>query len=254
MASTICVATLNCRNRADRWPQRRHLLVEQLARLQPDLIGLQELRRWPSQGGWIARRLNEASPGSRYVVHPAYKTGVWQLWEGIAILTRLPVVETGWLDLQGEHRVACRALLDLPGGGVLDSYCTHLPSRARNEGLRTTQAGRILEWMDERPGIPKVLVGDLNARPHSPTVAALRERLRSAYAAVHGGEPEATIPTPLRGPPAGAGAVIDYVFVNELVEVIDAAVTFDRSHEDDARLFASDHFGLAATIAVRDGL
>jgi endonuclease/exonuclease/phosphatase family metal-dependent hydrolase len=250
VASTICVATLNCRNRSDRWPQRRHLLVEQLARLQPDLIGLQELRRWPSQGSWIARRLNEASPGSTYRVHSAYKTGVWQLWEGIAILTRLPVVETDSLDLDGDNRVACLTRVDLPDGGVLDGYCTHLPSRARNEELRTVQAGRILDWMDERPGTPRVLVGDLNARPQSPTVAALRERLRSAYAVVHGREPEATTPTPLRGPPAGAGVVIDYIFVNEPVEVLDATVTFDQAHPEDARLYASDHYGVAATIAV----
>ena len=253
MATTISVATLNCRNRSDRWPQRRHLLLEQLARLQPDVIGLQELRRWPNQGGWITRRLNEASPGSHYRIHPAHKTGVFGVWEGIAILTRLPIVGTEWLDLDGDHRVACFARVDLPDGGVLDAYCTHLPARARNEELRTAQAGRILDWMDARPGTPKVLVGDLNAQPHSPTVAALRERLRSAYAVVHGREPEATTPTPLRGPPSRAGVVIDYLFVNELVEVLDASVTFDRSHQEDARLFASDHYGLAATIAVRDG-
>ena len=253
MASTICVATLNCRNRSDRWPQRRHLLLEQLARLQPHLVGLQELRRWPSQGGWIARRLNEASTGSHYRIHPAHKTGVLGLWEGIAILTRLPILETGWLDLDGDHRIACFARVDLPDGGVIDGYCTHLPGRARNEELRTAQARRILDWMDERPGTPKVLVGDFNARPHSPTVAELRQRLRSAYAVVHGREPAATTPTPLRGPPSGAGVVIDYVFVNELVEVLDASVTFDRPHQEDARLYASDHYGVAATVALGEG-
>jgi endonuclease/exonuclease/phosphatase family metal-dependent hydrolase len=72
-----------------------------------DVIGLQELRRWPRQIEWITRRLNEmlgADPPYRY--HAKGKTGPWGLWEGIAVLTRLPLVERGWLDLQGEHRMA----------------------------------------------------------------------------------------------------------------------------------------------------
>ena len=34
----ITVATINLRNRADRWRQRRHLLVAQLVDAAPDLI------------------------------------------------------------------------------------------------------------------------------------------------------------------------------------------------------------------------
>jgi endonuclease/exonuclease/phosphatase family metal-dependent hydrolase len=80
--------------------------VAQLAEIRPDVIGLQELRRWPNQVRWITRRLNQSlgsEPPYRY--HSMGKTGLWGLWEGIAVLTRLAIMDRGWLDLGGEHRV-----------------------------------------------------------------------------------------------------------------------------------------------------
>jgi endonuclease/exonuclease/phosphatase family metal-dependent hydrolase len=67
---------------------------------------------------------------------------------------------------------------------------------------------------------------------------------------VHGAEPAATVPTPLSRYRDDEEKVIDYIFVNELVAVHDAWITFDRAHDTDERLSASDHFGLAATISL----
>jgi endonuclease/exonuclease/phosphatase family metal-dependent hydrolase len=78
----------------------------------------------------------------------------------------------------------------------------------------------------------------------------LGERLRSAFALVHGVEPAKTWPTPLRSG-AGRGSVIDYVLVDEHVEVVDAWLTFDEASSTDPTLVASDHFGVAATVTVR---
>ena len=47
--------------------------------------------------------------------------------------------------------------------------------------------------------------------------------------------------------------MIDYIFVNELVDVQEAWVTFDKVDDGDERLCASDHYGLAAKIALRTG-
>ena len=60
------------------------------------------------------------------------------------------------------------------------------------------------------------------------------------------------MPTPLRTTGAGPGAVIDYIFVNRLIEVHDAWVSFDRLDPQDTRLCASDHFGLAARVSLAD--
>ncbi len=249
-AARIRVGTLNCRNTANAWRKRRTVLLGQLLELDPDVIGLQELRRWPSQAGWMNRAVNDrTSDGVSYDDHRTYKTGVYRLWEGIAVLTRLPIVERGWLDLQIHNRVATHVAVQLPAGGLLDFYNVHLSSKTAE--ARTAQTRLLLRWLDERGGNAQVLVGDFNAPPHEPAVGLLTERLRSAYAAVHGREPEKTVPTPLRGPAQGLDAVLDYIFVNDRVEVHDASVTFDKAAPGDPRLVASDHYGLMATVSVR---
>lgn len=245
----IRVGTLNIRNTADRWRERRELLSAQLTDLCPDVIALQELRRWPSQTRWITRRLNQslgAWPPYRY--HSTGKTGLWALWEGIALLSRLPILERGSLDLRGQHRVANWARVGLADGAILEVHNAHLSSR--DQALRDRQARLVLDHMASRGEFPKLLVGDLNAVPTSSTLRLLGRRLRSAYALVHGEEPATTWPTPLR-PDAGSGSVIDYVLVDDHVEVVDAWLTFDHPAPTDPTLFASDHFGIAATLRIR---
>ena len=242
----ICVATLNCRNTADRWKERAPLLVRQLVDLGPDVVGLQELRRFPSQGRTIGKRA--WARGLLFEHHRANKTGIYALWEGIAVLSRLPVVDRAKLELAGEHRVAQRATV-VVGGDLLDFYNTHLASG--DEGVRTAQARRLLDWMAERSSLPQVLVGDFNARPGAPSIQLLAERLRSAHTAVHGREPDKTVPTPLRRRGAsGPGSVLDYVFVNSLVEVHDAWRSFEEADPHDEHLVASDHYGLAASVSL----
>lgn len=242
------IGTLNVRNTSDRWRERRQLLVAQLAEICPDVIGVQELRRWPSQTKWIARRLNESLRGGPpYVYHSTGKTGLWGLWEGISVLSRLPVVERGFLDLGGEHRVANWVRVGLVDGALLEIHNVHLASRDR--ALRDRQARLIIDHMAAGGDIPKLVVGDLNAGPTSSTLRLLGERLRSAYRLVHGEEPAKTWPTGLR-PAVERGSVIDYVLVDDHVEVVDAWLTFDRSAPTDPTLFPSDHFGIAATVRV----
>ena len=243
----VRIATLNLRNTADRWPERRGLLVSQLVDLAPDVLGAQELRVVPDQAGWVAREVERRSGGVlRYRCHRRPKTGRLGLWEGIAVFSRVPVVATSWLDLGVDSRVAQRVTVRLADGGLLDVYNTHFGGVG--EEVRSAQARLVLAWMDDRPPLPAVLLGDLNARPGSPTIELLSSRLRSAHVAVHGREPERTVPTPLRVGGSGQGSVLDYVFVNELVDVVDARVAFDEVDPADPCLAASDHFGLAVNV------
>jgi endonuclease/exonuclease/phosphatase family metal-dependent hydrolase len=232
----LVVATLNVRNTADRWSERAPLLISQLATLDPQVIGLQEVRHFPGQARRIAR---EADGEPAYDVRAAYKTGCKRLWEGIAVLSRLPVAGRARLALGGEARVAQRVTLSVPGVGSLDVYNTHLADGDQN--LRAAQAARLLAWMDERREVPQVLVGDMNSRPGSAPLLVLTGRLRSAYALVHGSEPPRTVPS---------GAVLDYVLVSEQVTVLDAWVTFDVASAEDPELLPSDHFGVAASLSL----
>jgi endonuclease/exonuclease/phosphatase family metal-dependent hydrolase len=82
----------------------------------------------------------------------------------------------------------------------------------------------------------------------------MKRRFGSAYELVHGDEPPDTIWTPLRTAEVGwrpsIGMVVDYIFVSSGLRVRDARTTFDRSHSEDPTLSASDHYGLAATLAI----
>lgn len=237
------VATLNLRNTADRWPARRGLLVRQLVALAPEVLAVQELRVLPDQSRWITGEVARASAGRlRYRSYRRPKAGAAGMWEGIGVLSRVPVVSTAWLDLGTDRRVAQRVTVRT-GHRDLDVYNAHLG--LGGEVLRSGQAQRLLDWMDGRRRGPAVLMGDLNARPGSPTIELLSRRLRSAHVAVHGCEPPRTVPTPLRAV-AAAGSVLDYVFVNDLVEVDDARLAFD---EVEGSLCASDHYGLLADVA-----
>ncbi len=243
------MATLNLRNTADRWPARRRLLVRQLVDLAPDVIGVQELRMVPDQARWIAGEVGRRSAGAlHYSWHRRAKTGVAGLWEGIGVLSRVPVVATAWLDLGAQSRVA-QCVTVRAEGGLVDIYNAHLG--LGGEVLRSAQAQLLLDWMDSRPPRPAVLTGDLNARPGSPTIELLAGRLRSSHLVHHGHEPARTVPTPLRRGAPGAGSVLDYIFVNDLLEVHDARLVFDEVDPADPSLAASDHYGLVATVTVR---
>jgi endonuclease/exonuclease/phosphatase family metal-dependent hydrolase len=237
-AGTLVLATLNVRHTADRWRARAPLLIEQLVALDPDVIGLQEVRRFPDQARWIARRAAPAGTAA-WQIHKTYKTGLKCFWEGIAGLSRLPVTGHARLGLGNDARVAQRITVELPDGRALDVYNAHLADG--DEPTRTAQARRLLTWMDERPDMPQVLVGDLNSRPTSAPLRLLTTRLRSAYAVVHGTEPPRTVP--------GDG-VLDYILVNELVEVHDAWLVFDAPSPTDPSLLPSDHFGVAAALSL----
>ncbi|HEX7277503.1 MAG TPA: endonuclease/exonuclease/phosphatase family protein [Acidimicrobiales bacterium] len=241
--SAVVVATLNVRNTADRWRARAPLLVEQLVALDPDVVGLQEVRRFPGQARWIAREATRRrGQPPEWAVRTAYKSGLKRLWEGLAVLSRLPVAEPApaRLRLGGQSRVALRVTVELPDGRPLDVYTTHLADG--DQRVRCAQAERLLAWMEERPDVPQVLVGDLNSAPGRGPLKILGRRLRSAHALVHGSEPARTLP---------GGGVLDYILVNELVTVLDAWVAFDRPSPNDPGLLPSDHFGLAASLTAR---
>lgn len=251
----IRVATLNVRNTADRWLSRRHLLAHQLVALAPDIIGLQELRRFPSQGRWIVDRVEALSRGAlRLDRRPAWKTGGWAWWEGIAVLSRLEVADHDVLALGGQGRIAQRLTvrLDANQGGELDFYNTHLASGDR--AMKQRQAARLVDWMATREGRAQVLVGDFNSGPGSPAVAVVESRMQSAFALAHGREPEWTAPTALRrsSAPDHERKVLDYVFVDDRVRVIDARLAFDRPGPADPSLMASDHLGLVAALSLGD--
>jgi endonuclease/exonuclease/phosphatase family metal-dependent hydrolase len=249
---TFRVGTLNLRNTSDRWTERKPMLLDQLSALEPDIIGLQELRRPSLQSRHILAAANQSRPpgSAPFTLQTVFKTGLRWFWEGEAVLTELRVLENERIDLRGDNRVAQRVRIALPNGERIDFYNTHLAHHADRQDLRFRQAEIILESMTRADDIPKILVGDLNATPDEPAILLLASALRSAYFDVHGAEPPRTVPSPLSRTWGEEEKVIDYIFVDNRIQVHDAWVTFDTPSTDDPRLTASDHYGLAAQVSI----
>ena len=103
------VATLNILNLADRWAERLPLILADMAALQPDLLGLQEVVYVMQQD-----RLIGAAGEGRYEATRAW-AGRPEYGNSLLVRSPLTVHDPERLDL-GLGRSALRAVLDLPGG------------------------------------------------------------------------------------------------------------------------------------------
>jgi endonuclease/exonuclease/phosphatase family metal-dependent hydrolase len=242
------VATLNIRNLADRWFERLPLLLADMAALQPDLLGLQEVV-YPMQQD----RVIGAAGEGRYRSHRAWAGGPEY---GNALLVREPLeaTEVERLDL-GHARSALRATVRLPGGADVLSVVTHLHHLAPGEAIRDEQAAALLGWLAGSPGATAtVLVGDFNADPAEAAPERIRaDGFRSAYADANGADPAVTWPSGLIAEAMdteGDPECLDYLWVRGAVRVESARLCFDRPAPGDPTLYPSDHLGLSAWLEI----
>ena len=242
------VATLNIRNIADRWDERLPLLLADMAALQPDILGLQEVVYALQQD-----RLIGAAGAGRYETtrgwagRPEY---------GNALLVREPLSPIGAarLDL-GLTRSAIRATVALPDGASVLVIVTHLHHVTADEAERDEQARLLLDWLADAPTTDgQIVVGDFNAEPDEPTYARMETAgFRSAFAEANGAEPDVTWPSGLQAPALdtdGPPGCLDYIWVRGAVAVESCRLVFDRPAVGDHGLYPSDHIGLSARLAV----
>jgi endonuclease/exonuclease/phosphatase family metal-dependent hydrolase len=265
MGTIVRVATVNLYNDLSRWVERRSLLARELAPLSLDLIGLQEVTdpMGTSTAHWLAGELGG------YSVHVSPKTGRGRTREGIAVLSRLPVEHASTLDLLSQQRTA--QLVRVRSGGrpvvFVNGHYYWLPGAHAG---RTRQVESLLDWLETLPSESAVIAcGDFNGTPDSRAIASMRRAFTSAHAARHGREPEYTFPSPLVGghpirsavtrgllrlfsnrPGGSWQGTLDYIFVGPHLRVVECDLILDRPAPDDPGLYASDHFGLAATLEV----
>jgi endonuclease/exonuclease/phosphatase family metal-dependent hydrolase len=246
--STLKVATLNVRNLADRWDERLPLLLADMAALQPDVIGMQEVV-YPLQQDRI---LGAAGEG-RY---EAVRGWAGRPEYGNSILVRTPLrgVEDGRVDL-GRDRAAHSLTVDLDGGATIRFAVTHLHHLVPDDTVRDEQTATLLGWLDAAaPVTATILVGDFNADPAERAYRRLTAAgFRSAHLEVHGVEPVVTWPSGIQAPGMdtdGDPGCLDYIWLRGEARALSARLVFDRPAVGDPTLYPSDHFGLAATVAV----
>jgi endonuclease/exonuclease/phosphatase family metal-dependent hydrolase len=254
---TFSIATLNLRNRQDRWYERRELIVAEILTKQPDILALQEISMPIGQGRWLRNQVNlrlTGKSGRPYRLIQRRKRHLVEGYkEGIGFLTKLPVVAQSTVGLGYRGRVALRITIELPTGQLVDVVCTHFHHGQDNIEARHEQAMQLIGWLTEDNNrVPyQILAGDFNDVPGSLAVQAMKQAYRSAYEVKHGHEPLATFPTALVPYSGSLGVCLDYLFISPAFEEVVQAEIFARhAAAGDNTLYPSDHVGLLAILKI----
>jgi endonuclease/exonuclease/phosphatase family metal-dependent hydrolase len=242
------VATLNIRNLADRWDERLPLILSDMAALQPDVLGLQEVVYVLQQDRLIGAAGEGRYESSRgWAGRPEY---------GNAMLVREPLIatDTERLDL-GMSRAAIRGRVKLAGGATALITVTHLHHLTSDEAVRDEQARQVVAWLDAAPASDaQIAVGDFNAEPDELAYARMvRAGFVSAHQEANGGEPDVTWPSGLEAPARdvdGPPGCLDYIWLRGTVSVEACRLAFDRPAVGDPGLYPSDHLGLSARLTI----
>ena len=244
----IKVATLNLFNRMGDWELRLPLVVDQLEKLMPDVIGFQEVDLMIDQGIEISRAVNKRLPGRpHYRIKHATTPGLRASIFGIGTLAKVECVEHEILDLMTFDRIAQRMVYAVDGARfALVNTHLHHPPEAVDE--RAEQAEYILRWLDRHETLPTIVSGDFNSYEGERTVEIMKGRFRSALEAANGHEPEKTWPTPVNTFDDAPAGTLDYIYVSPEFKVVEAGLAFDQPAADNADRYPSDHLGLYAVL------
>ncbi|HEY5625162.1 MAG TPA: endonuclease/exonuclease/phosphatase family protein, partial [Dehalococcoidia bacterium] len=159
----VKVATLNLFNRMSDWESRLPLVVDQLEKLMPDVIGFQEVDLMIDQGMEISRAVNERlAEEPHYRIKHATTPGLMASIFGIGTLAKIECVEHEVLDLMSFDRIAQRMVYTIDDARfALVNTHLHHPPEAVDE--RAEQAECILRWLDRHDSLPTVVSGDFNS-------------------------------------------------------------------------------------------
>jgi endonuclease/exonuclease/phosphatase family metal-dependent hydrolase len=225
-------------------------IAEVIQTQEADIVALQEVDRFWARSGttdqpeFLSRALGMHSCYGANLDHAADRHADVPHQYGTLILSRYPILECVNTHLPlitptREQRGLLQALLNVRGVPLwVDN--THLDASVAAE--RAVEVDRIVELLAAQTG-PKVLMGDLNARP---TAAEIQPLFTAAELldtwAVKGTGPGFTYPAlPTRGPDRR----IDYVLASP-----DVAVTGVEVAISPLTALAADHYPLAADVAL----
>jgi len=175
---TLKVLTLNIWHDQGPWPERARLLRDWIDRLEPDLIGFQEVL--------VGEHIHQARElVGDHGYHTDYGPAMTlpdrkHLQFGNAIASRWPIVDREEIRLPDrgdwEKRAALSVTIDSPHGAI-GFTCTHLHWRFHHGAVREAQVDVLTAraWA-RRPdgGFPPILVGDFNAEPDSDEIRYVR--------------------------------------------------------------------------------
>ena len=246
------VATLNLEQDHKRWERRRDSIIEALAVIDPDLFAMNEVCIPLQTARWI-RETMRARHGRDYALVQQTRVNGLSSVEGEALLTKLPIVETGNLDYRTRDMVALVARV-LLGAHRVDVYVTHQYMSRGDDALRLFQAQQLLAWIDSRNDVAaKIVCGDFNATLDMPSAALMATRFRptqtapTAFTPLADDNGDVSHPHWLR-----MDRCIDYIWISERLNVAASQVCFNLPIGQDASLYSSDHAGVRADLQLAE--
>ncbi len=242
-AGEVRVLTLNLWHDKGDWPKRRALIVEEVRRLKPDLIALQEVLQRPglaNQAEDLGRALGYRA-GFVSVDPPAAER---RYGNAILLAGAGSPVQERKLEPLNDYRTAAHVFAggDARRPGV-DFYATHLHNERDGGAIRQRQIDSLLDFVDATArGGRTILAGDFNTDADAPELAALRARYADAFATAHpdlaGDAARASTLNPAYLP----AQRIDHVFYDPSgFTVTEARIVMNQSRDG---VWPSDHFGL----------
>ena len=245
------VATLNIRNLADRWDERLPLLLADMAALQPDLFGLQEVVYVLQQD-----RLIGAAGEGRYEAHRGAGPVGRSTATACSSVSRCVATGVARLDLGLRAVRAARRRRPARRRATCSIVVTHLHHEVDGEAARDDQARDCSSGWTRRPRTDaQVVMGDFNAEPASRRTSGWSAAgYRSAHAEANGGGARVTWPSGLQAPGMdtdGDPGCLDYVWVRGAVRVDERArwCSTDRRSAT-RRSIPSDHLGISARLEI----
>jgi endonuclease/exonuclease/phosphatase family metal-dependent hydrolase len=244
------IATLNLEQNHKNWQRRRQLIVQQLAKLNPDMLALNEIHIPEQTGRWLQGAAREQLD-RKYRLLQQSKAGAEGRLQGEGLLTRYPPIETVNLDYNSHDCVALAARFEI-GARLLDVYVTHLIAARVDDSARQYQVEQLLQWVATRADADCAIVcGDFNAAPDQPSIRLMAGTFQATQFA-------ATAFTPLResaGNPTHPewprfDRCSDYIWFKGDLRVQASGRCFDRPADDDPDLWPSDHLGVWADFEI----
>lgn len=174
--------------RLAQYAKRMDHLAQFVRATRADIVGFQEVRYDSELGGGgehaQVQHLAYRLPGYQYVYQPAMAylnkdRPFERIEEGPAVFSKHPIVHTDFLLLSRDpndpndahQRLCLHTVVAVPGWGHVDVYVTHL---SLSERAREQSMVEVWKFMQRGQGVTQVLLGDLNAEPHSRGLQFLR--------------------------------------------------------------------------------
>jgi endonuclease/exonuclease/phosphatase family metal-dependent hydrolase len=267
--TTLRILNLNIWNYNAPWTERRARIVELIQDTEPDMVALQEIRYhdWLPHPSHQADQIMAGLSGYNSIWHPAHYWAPGHgdnqgqtCWEGLAILSRFPIVDQALVRLtrdpgdprDAHQRLVLGAQIQTPAGPFW-LFDTHYPLSA---DARERVAVETHRFVRQTAGdLPFVLAGDFNALPTDLPIRFLSGQaeidgqtgtLVDAWLATHGPhvtwrtEPGYTFPA------WGPARRIDYLWVPASIKIESIAVVGSVPNRE--TVSPSDHCGLLAVL------